>query len=90
MCSKGSSWNPRKCICENGKYLKSIVDESVIMCNEIINTTNYIPKNATSSVSINSDDKNVGHKMLYSAHRFISDHIAIYNRYYLLSSSLPY
>ena len=29
---KGYSWNPRTCICENSKYLKSIPDNSVIKC----------------------------------------------------------
>ena len=29
-------WNPAKCSCENGKYLASIVDDSAIMCDEVI------------------------------------------------------
>ena len=29
-------WNPVICICENGKYLKSIVDGSKMVCDEII------------------------------------------------------
>ena len=29
-------WNPATCNCENGKYLASIMDDSVITCNEII------------------------------------------------------
>ena len=33
------------------------------MCNEIINVTNNIPKNVTSTVSINSNDKEVRHKI---------------------------
>ena len=28
--------NPAACSCQNGKYLVSIMDDSVIMCNEII------------------------------------------------------
>ena len=32
-CKKGCCWNPSRCICENSKYLKSIVDTSVIECN---------------------------------------------------------
>ena len=32
-CRKGYSWNPGTCVCENVKYLKRIVDASVIMCN---------------------------------------------------------
>ena len=31
------SWNPSKCICGNNKHLKSIVGDSVIVCDEIIN-----------------------------------------------------
>ena len=29
-------WNPATCNCENGKYLESIMDDSVITCDEII------------------------------------------------------
>ena len=29
-------WNPVTCSCENGKYLASTIDGSVIMCDEII------------------------------------------------------
>ena len=28
-------WNPSTCICENGKGLASVMDDSVIMCDEI-------------------------------------------------------
>ena len=40
-------WNPAACCCENGKYLASIIDNSVITCDEIINAeeTKTIPKN---------------------------------------------
>ena len=31
--------NPATCICKNGKYLASIIDESVITCEKIIDTT---------------------------------------------------
>ena len=34
---KGYNWNPSRCICENSRYLKSIIDNSVIVHNEIIN-----------------------------------------------------
>ena len=30
-------WNPSKCICENEKYLASIMDDSKIICDEVIN-----------------------------------------------------
>ena len=29
-------WNPATCSCKSGKYLASIIDNSVIMCDEII------------------------------------------------------
>ena len=34
----GHIWNLATCICENWKYLTSIIDDSVITCNEIIDT----------------------------------------------------
>ena len=48
-CKKDYRWNPGTCICENGKYLKSIAGTSVIVYDEII----YV----LSDVSINSDNK---------------------------------
>lgn len=33
MCKNDYSWSPGTCTCENGKYVKSTVDESAIMCN---------------------------------------------------------
>ena len=64
-CKKDYNWNPNICIYENSTYLKSIVDDYVTECDEIINVadsvstnvTNSILINATSTVSINSDDK---------------------------------
>ena len=55
------------CICENSRYLKSIDDDSVIVCDEVINVrdnastneTNAIPTNVKRFFSINSDDKKV-------------------------------
>ena len=38
-------WNPATCSCKNGKYLASIIDDSVITCDEIINTTKTISTN---------------------------------------------
>ena len=29
-------WNPATCSCENGEYVGSIIDDSVIMCDKII------------------------------------------------------
>ena len=39
-------WNPATCNCENGKYLRSIMDDSAIICDEITYTeeTNFNEK----------------------------------------------
>ena len=34
-CEKEYAWNPSECICENGKYLASIMDDSTIICEVI-------------------------------------------------------
>ena len=36
VCEKDYIWSPSTCICENGKYLASIIVNSVIRCGEII------------------------------------------------------
>ena len=36
ICKKDYIWNSAICSCENGKYLASIMDDSVIICEEII------------------------------------------------------
>ena len=59
------SWNPSKCICENGKYLKSIADDSKIVCDVIICVIDIVITNA----SINSDCKKLRYKMdCYNLH----------------------
>ena len=50
ICEKDQIWNPSTCICENEKYLASIMDDSVIMCDEVIEETvpaNFNEKKAT-------------------------------------------
>ena len=48
-CGKKFIWNPSTCSCKNGKYLASIMDDSAIMCDEIIESydkeTKAIPTN---------------------------------------------
>ena len=49
ICEK-DVWNPSTCICENGKYFANIMDDSVIMCDEVIEKTiptNFNEKKAT-------------------------------------------
>ena len=58
-------------VCAKNRYLKSIVDNSVIVCNEIVSITDIVstnvissvPANVTSNVSINSDNKKIRYKM---------------------------
>ena len=45
MCKKDYIWNPATCSCESGKYLASIINESVITCDEIIDTTKTVSIN---------------------------------------------
>ena len=49
ICEKDYVWNPATCNCENGKYLASIMDDSVITCDKVINVkeTNFNKKNIT-------------------------------------------
>ena len=51
MCQKDYIWNPVTCNCENGKNLASVIGDSVIMCDDIIEetktvTTSFNEKNA--------------------------------------------
>ena len=36
MCKNDNICNPATCSCKNGKYIGSIIDDSVITCGEII------------------------------------------------------
>ena len=67
LCKKDYSWTSRTCICENDKYLKSIADTLVILCDEIIWITYIMSTNGAHAISINmstnSDDKKVRYKM---------------------------
>ena len=61
------SWNPSPCICENSRYLKSITDTSVIVCDEIISVMDIVSTKITNKLptneSINFDDKKVRYKI---------------------------
>ena len=49
VCEKDYIWNPATCSCENGKYLASIMDDSAITCDQVIESndeeTKTIPTN---------------------------------------------
>ena len=40
VCQKDYVQNPATCSCKNGKYLASVMDVSVIMCDEVIESYN--------------------------------------------------
>ena len=43
VCKKYYIWNPNTCTRENGKYLGSIIDNSVITCDEITESSKSVP-----------------------------------------------
>ena len=45
VCVKSYVWNPATCICENGKFLASIMDDSAIICDEVIESYDEEIKN---------------------------------------------
>ena len=47
VCDKSYFWNPVTCNCENGKYVENITGDPVVICDEIITTTN---SNSTKTV----------------------------------------
>ena len=36
LCKNENIWNLSTCTCENGKYLENIIDDSAVICDEII------------------------------------------------------
>ena len=56
-------WNSATCSCKNGKYLTSIIDNSVIRCDEIINA---VSPNVPTTMSTNFQKKKVRYKMNFS------------------------
>ena len=74
---KDYRWNLSTSICNNSKYLKSIIDISVTTCGEIITVinivstkmTNAIAANDTSTTSINCNIKKL-RRLLYFAYGF--------------------
>ena len=43
VCEKDYIWGPTKCSCKNCNYLGSIIDDSVITCDEIVETAKAVP-----------------------------------------------
>ena len=55
MSKKDYIWNPVTYSCENSKYLANIIDNSVIICDQIIDATKAVPRKMflTKSNSVN-------------------------------------
>ena len=47
VCKKGCICNPAANSCKNGKYLASIIDNSVLKCDETIETRKTAPTKST-------------------------------------------
>ena len=73
-CQKDYSWNPSTCICENSKYLKSVVDTSVTECDEIVivmnnlstKMANIITTKKTNTITTNIRDCYILHSLSYN------------------------
>ena len=50
-------WNPSTCSSKNGKYLASIMDDSVITCDEIIDAETKSKDEKTKAIPINFNEK---------------------------------
>ena len=61
MYEKDYIWNPVTCSCKNNKYLANIMDDSVIMCDEIIESYNK----ETKSIRINFNGKKLCKQSFY-------------------------
>ena len=57
ICEKYYIWNPATCSCKNGKYLASIIDDSVIMSDEIIDAEAKSYNEKTKTVATNFNKK---------------------------------
>ena len=58
VCEKDYVWNPSKCIFENRKYWASIMDDSAIICDEVIKSYEEEIKNSPT----NFNEKKVTYK----------------------------
>ena len=73
ICEKDYIWNPSSCSCGNGKYLANIIDDSVIMCDEILEGMKTVPTNFNGKNKINLWNR----KSLYFTCIFINCHCII-------------
>ena len=61
VCEKIYIWNPSTCDCEiKYAYMKNVIDDSVVPCDEIIDVVAKSQNDTSESVLTNSDDnKNI-------------------------------
>ena len=57
MCKKDYIYNQAICSCTNGKYLASIIDDSVITCDEFIDARAKLCNKETKTVPTNFNEK---------------------------------
>ena len=50
-CEKKYIWNPATCSYKNGTYLWSVIEDSLITCDKIINAGDSVSTNVVSTVS---------------------------------------
>ena len=58
IIDKGYIWNPATCNCKNGKYLASIIDNSVITCEEVRDAEAKPYGEETKATAANFNEKN--------------------------------
>ena len=62
VCEKDYVWNSATCNCENGKSLISILDNSAIMCDEIIDADMESNNKETKTFPTNFNEKKLACK----------------------------
>ena len=73
ICKKDYIWNPSTCSSENGKYLASIIDDSVFPCSEIIDAE-------AKTIAKNFNEKKYklwNERFLYFTYLFVNYHCII-------------
>ena len=59
VCEKDYIWNPSTCTCENGKYLATVMDDSAITCDKVIDTKCKLNDQEIKTVSRNFNEKKI-------------------------------
>ena len=54
VCEKKIIWNASTCTCENGKYSGSIIRDSVVTCDKVIEVSKIIPTKANPTKTLSN------------------------------------